>query len=520
MVHAKFTIKNYRCFSSSLPLEFELRDGFTAFIGPNNSGKSIILKFFYEFRPIWSIFNSPFLDSLLREQHKITATFLGPNNNTIIDLSEIFHKFNNSDIEVSIQIGDLRFCFSINRVDKDLDNVSFLERNSKLIASGSQSIDFNNKIFNSNKGEIDISQFLELFNLLAYKTIYIPAFRNTVNIGSNENYYDIAIGDSFIKNFKNWKLGDFTYQNQVVEEVIKDIKDLFGYEELEINPSANDKSLHFKIDGKTYKLHEIGSGIIQFILVFLNVAIRDVGFILIDEPELNLHPALQQKFLMRLVSYTKNGILFATHSIGLARSISERVYSVFKNADGSSSIKLFCNTPNYPEFLGELNYTAYQELGVNKILLVEGPREVKAFQVFLRKLHKDNEVVVVPLGGSSMINGRREHELGEMKRITTSIYCWIDSEKENENSELSKDRKDFLETCRKLEIKAIASERRAIENYFSERAIKKVLGDKYTALDYYQKPNNWPKEKNWLIAEEMDLDEIKDTDLYKFLKEI
>jgi predicted ATP-dependent endonuclease of OLD family len=46
MERIRLTIKNYRCFEDSHPLVIEFASDFTAFIGPNNSGKSSCLKFF------------------------------------------------------------------------------------------------------------------------------------------------------------------------------------------------------------------------------------------------------------------------------------------------------------------------------------------------------------------------------------------------------------------------------------------------------------------------------------------
>jgi predicted ATP-dependent endonuclease of OLD family len=40
---ATITVRNYRCFGDQ-GATFELRPGFTAFVGPNNSGKSILLR--------------------------------------------------------------------------------------------------------------------------------------------------------------------------------------------------------------------------------------------------------------------------------------------------------------------------------------------------------------------------------------------------------------------------------------------------------------------------------------------
>ena len=51
----RLTVKNYRCFTDENPLVIEFNDGFTALVGPNNSGKSSFLKMFYEFKNLWQI---------------------------------------------------------------------------------------------------------------------------------------------------------------------------------------------------------------------------------------------------------------------------------------------------------------------------------------------------------------------------------------------------------------------------------------------------------------------------------
>src|SRR5689334_5413027 len=49
----KLTIKNYRCFEDQAPLRIDFGRRFTAFVGPNNAGKSTILRWLYEFRHLF-----------------------------------------------------------------------------------------------------------------------------------------------------------------------------------------------------------------------------------------------------------------------------------------------------------------------------------------------------------------------------------------------------------------------------------------------------------------------------------
>src|SRR5213075_1973650 len=105
---------------------------------------------------------------------------------------------------------------------------------------------------------------------------------------------------------------------------------------------------------KSFKLPEVGSGLTQFILVLATVAIRNPSYILIDEPELNLHPSLQVDFLTTLASYAEHGVLFATHNLGLARAVSDRVYSVRRVGRDGREVRDFTGTRALAEFLGEL----------------------------------------------------------------------------------------------------------------------------------------------------------------------
>jgi energy-coupling factor transporter ATP-binding protein EcfA2 len=171
-------------------------------------------------------------------------------------------------------------------------------------------------------------------------------------------------------------------------------------------------------------------------VIFGNVAIRRPPFVFIDEPETNLHPALQIAFLTSLARYAKGNVLFATHSIGLARATAENIYSFQRGTKGIPVVRRFERTPNYAEFAGEMSFSAFQELGCDAILLVEGVTDIKTCQQFLRILKKDARVVVIHLGGDEMVRGGVDQELHELTRITTRVFALVDSEREGFASHL------------------------------------------------------------------------------------
>jgi hypothetical protein len=260
------------------------------------------------------------------------------------------------------------------------------------------------------------------------------------------------------------------------------------------------------------------------LLVLANAAIKRRKYILIDEPELNLHPSLCCDFLTTLGSYASEGVLFATHSVGLTRAVADWRYSVRRCSDKTSEVAELETTPRLSEFLGELGFSGYRELGFGKVLLVEGKTDVKTLQQFLRLYGKDHNVVAIPLSGRTLINGHSEEELAELTRIADDIHALIDSERTSPGVPGDAGREAFGSTCERLGIKCHILSRRAIENYFSSAAVKRVLGENCEALTEYEKVDGswpqWSKHRNWRIAREMTKDELVSTDLGQFLEQL
>ncbi|MCH9046209.1 MAG: hypothetical protein IIA40_08875, partial [SAR324 cluster bacterium] len=219
-----------------------------------------------------------------------------------------------------------------------------------------------------------------------------------------------------------------------------------------------------------------------------------------------------------LASYATEGILFGTHSIGLARTAADTIYTIRRIGEGGSEVRIYDATVRLTEFLGELNFSG-RELGFDNVLFVEGPTDVKTVQQFLRLYNKDRRFVLISLGGA--INPSRQTDLEEILRITKNVLVLIDSERDRPNAELESNRRDFIDICRKHDIKCHVLERRAIENYFIDRAVKEVKGSKCRSLGHYEKFEDvdprWRKRDNWRIAREMTREEIAETDVGQFI---
>jgi hypothetical protein len=143
-------------------------------------------------------------------------------------------------------------------------------------------------------------------------------------------------------------------------------------------------------------------------------------------------------------------------------------------------------------------------------------------QQWLRLYGKEHRIVVIPLGGDQLINRLREVELGELARLSRNVSVLFDSERPAPEAAPLAGREDFAKICEKLGFSVCMTDRRALENYLSDRAIKDEMGEKYSALPNFVRLEDhkpcWRKTESWRIARRMREDEIVGTDVGRFLQ--
>jgi hypothetical protein len=511
----QLTLKNYRCFSS--PATVSIEPGYTAFVGVNNAGKSAFMRFFLEFRNFFGQIRDQKLRSIW---NGLNGGRSGINLIHVDDPQEVFSNLNQNPIELCFDIpsgasrpNSLRLAFQFIR---ELTWTCTVYINGAPVSQTEMESREPSELI-LKKQIYDLGDFLNLAGSFA-STLYVGPFRNAINVGSKDDYLDIQIGEAFIRRFRQLKSGTTKLDTQRIQDLTETIKDIFGFRTLEINATSDDKSLQLIVNGKTFRQHELGSGLVQFVIVLANAAIRRPSFILIDEPELNLHPSLQLSFLNALGAFASDRTWFSTHSLGLARAAGQVVYSVTRIGDGNSVIRPLAGTPRIAELLGEMSFSSHKEVGFEKVLLVEGPTDLTAFQYFLSRISKTHKILMLPLHGHMP----QADELEETFRITTNVAAIIDSERTSQNDELGADRNRFVQLCQSRNVPILVLERRAIENYFPDSVVKSVFGLQHRALAPFEKLTDvqphWSKGLNWKLAAATPWPEIQATDLGKFLE--
>lgn len=412
LLNSRLKVTNYRSFV--VPFELQLESGLIALVGPNNGGKSNVLRFFFELRPLFQLLSRP--EEMRPNLHHafIQAGNLGAQItfNRVADRRSAFPVANDEPMLIEVFISrqpedrgtEIHFTPDSLLITIDREGgVAIQMRAEYGIASQTSIVQGTNLVFDGrHQRRFDLTAYIELFRELS-EAFYIGSFRNLVNQGANSEYFDLAIGTELVNRWRTYQAGDDITQATAAIAVISELKRVFRFTNLQLLPSANGNDIRAIVDDRPFLLSELGSGVSQFFIAIVNLELSKKRIVLIDEPELGLHPQLQNELLQSIACRAET-VFFTTHSLGLARNMANKVYTVSRNGPGTTStLRDFNGLHNPTELLGELSYAGNYDLGYRKILLVEGPSEVRFVRTILNKIDVNNGVLPISLGGSSML---------------------------------------------------------------------------------------------------------------------
>lgn len=513
------TISNYRCFSSKAPAEFVLGSGLTAVVGANNAGKSALLRFFFELRGLFEVLGAK--DSPLPRAVGEALPF----NSPLGDPDQLFHDNGVGDLVITIGLtshGDEsepicdRFVITVPR--------GTLTFRVEIQVRGHTINDVHHwndwyPCDANNKRVGDPDPMLRAVRALSRIRLIGP--RRAASSQATSYDFDGITGSNLVSRWRTMKGGGKSGRS-AASAIELQLGALFGLDRLAITTSENGQDLIVSNGTQSYQIDELGSGLGHFAVALITLgAYGETSWVLVDEPENGLHPTMQVEFLRTLANASGEGVMFATHNYGLARSVAARTYLVHRSPIGqSSTLSTPARIGSLAEFLGELGYSGYRDFGVERLLLVEGPNDVRVVDEFRRLLQLPSNVLVLPLGGSDVIHKAPGQQLAELTRICPMVYALIDSEKPSKTANLDVARMAFRSACKQLGIDCHVLERRALENYLSERAVQAVLGPDARALGHFERAAGDIKGYQAKIAARMTADEIATTDMGRFLASV
>ncbi|EPN6724157.1 ATP-dependent nuclease [Pseudomonas putida] len=185
------------------------------------------------------------------------------------------------------------------------------------------------------------------------------------------------------------------------------------------NRKNNTYTIELSKEGRTLSINEVSSGekeILVLLFAIFGLNVRQ-AVVIIDEPELHLHPRLQKRIfslLEKLSKETGNQFILATHSPTFVSPSTiqyvSRVYS--ENATSKITRLNESSLPNAKHLFNIINSQNNESLFfADHVLLVEGLSDKiffeKVLEYFLKRHSTNLSIEVVPVGGKGLFNAYR-----------------------------------------------------------------------------------------------------------------
>ena len=217
-----------------------------------------------------------------------------------------------------------------------------------------------------------------------------------------------------------------------------------------------DRFFYDVVDNYGVPILEGSDGIANFLLMIVKIRIREPGsVILIEEPEVSMHPRLQKQFLdylKYLAEKDKYQFLISTHSPYLLNfAVSDKteevaVFRISKDEDCTQFKPVKNKGVENWEILTDLGHSPADVLQASCIIWVEGPSDCIYLKHWLTaydsELKEGLHYSVMFYGGRLLshlsFDDEEVDEFIDLRKINQNTAILIDSDKKNENGNITR----------------------------------------------------------------------------------
>ncbi len=212
---------------------------------------------------------------------------------------------------------------------------------------------------------------------------------------------------SILFNYKNGRPKD----KAKFEKIKHAFHEIFSNLDLDVIKEGEEIKIHTQKSNVESTTFFLGAGILETLLLITHIVAHKDKIILVDHPELHLHPHAERN-LATLIDETKGiQILLITHSPYFINI--DKCHKIFRFVQKNSQTEIYTMQPDY---FTDLEYVKLEHLldidskelfFARKVLLVEGPTEYGAIPVFAKAMDfsfDKSGISIVDVGGKSNLN--------------------------------------------------------------------------------------------------------------------
>jgi hypothetical protein len=286
-------------------------------------------------------------------------------------------------------------------------------------------------------------------------------------------------------------------------------------------------------DGRGVNLANMGGGVEQLLILGCILIQQKTSCILWEEPESHLHPGAQDILLNELEKRIGDSRVFmTTHSPVFIRSSDKVAVHIITNPDGKSGKGRTLLSTELQEAATVLGSRPGHLAMADIVVYVEGKWGAATFEEWLKKWPDRDKVLGHLLLAIQFFSpddmGTKDFDLSPLRNVTPNMIMFVDKDNEPGSSNPKETRKVLMDLCRTSGVPCITTDKRQIEDYFTEEAVRKILPTSLqTSWNYdaskpmgEQIPNGW-KKYNAKIAAAMKWEDVeKHKDIMKVFGEI
>ncbi len=260
------------------------------------------------------------------------------------------------------------------------------------------------------------------------------------------------------------------------------------------NEKAEDIFFTWKTnDTEKYQpLSRSGDGIYNAIFLVAKVLnnFDAMNIVFIDEPEIGLHPMLQQRFIKLLRKLSREFPIqwvLATHSPFILQSLKDKEKLYLIKHDGDQTNCQDIDIDNKGLVFSTLGAYLPLALSATGIIFVEGQTEVTVLTLLLDRVGLNIErerILIIPLGGENLFQIAAK----DLKKLHEKSMVIIDSDlskPEEEGGNIKKIKLDYQAECEENNVEFLMiKDYRTLENMYPKDVLADVLGKEVETLDY------------------------------------